>query len=204
MSVENLLGRKFGRLTVEGFSHQDKNSKAYWKCVCDCGNRKIAKAKLLKSGDTQSCGCLFLERVTDHGMYKSRTHKIWRGMIYRCNENYQNKYYKDKGIKVCDRWKNDFNNFLYDMGECPLGLTIERIDYLGDYEPNNCRWASYKEQSLNKSNTRHLTINGVTKPVYIWAKENNIRYGLLLSRISKNWSIEKLFKPSQKVKTHDV
>ena len=193
-----MIGKKFGNLTVSKFSHFGKRNRPYWECICDCGNIKIAMEKNLKSGDCQSCGCLFLKRVTQHGMYKSRTHKIWRGMLYRCNENYSNKDYSDRGITVCDRWKESFLNFLNDMGECPKGLTIDRIDPNGNYEPNNCRWATYKEQSLNRTNTRYLTIEGVTKTLHEWAKEKDIKYDLLLSRVAGNWPLEELFRPSQK------
>lgn len=121
-----------------------------------------------------------------HGMKGTRQYNIWQGMKSRClrekgQQNY--KYYGGRGIKVCDRW-NKFENFWEDMNSNYAdNLTIDRIDVNGDYELSNCRWVPFKDQPYNKRSTRTLTINGITKPLYIWARENNIRIKTLYSRV---------------------
>lgn len=121
------------------------------------------------------------------------TYTAWHLMIQRCenpkNPNYHN--YGERGISVCKRWRGSFPNFLADMGECPKGLTIERIDNDGNYEPNNCRWASRAEQNSNKRNIVWLELNGERHPRAIWAKKIGIGLRTLRSRIARGWSVEK-------------
>jgi hypothetical protein len=111
--------------------------------------------------------------VKTHGMTKSPTFGTWQSIIARCERpssiSYQ--YYGAKGIKVCERWRNSFEDFLADMGPRPEGTSIDRIDSTGNYEPGNCRWATITEQNNNKSDTRLITFNGKTMNMTAWAKE---------------------------------
>lgn len=151
--TKDITGLKFSRLTVISYQGINFDGKSIWKCLCDCGEVRIVTAVRLKIGNTKSCGCISVK----HGHAKSassgktREYNSWCGMIDRCfntaRKNY--KHYGGRGITVCDRWKN-FSNFLEDMGERPEKLTLDRIDNNGNYEPSNCRWATTKEQSLNK------------------------------------------------------
>jgi len=160
----DITGKKFGRLLVLS-ADKFSNSKRHivWKCMCDCGNETSAIGSELRLGHKRSCGCfhldVLLETHTKHGHAKagqlSSTYISWASMHTRCsNKNSINfKHYGGRGISVCDRWKS-FENFLADMGERKDGMSIDRIDVNGNYEPNNCKWSTHSEQ--NKNQRRYL------------------------------------------------
>ena len=143
----DLTGKRFGRLFV--LSVADR--KYHLICVCDCGNKCTVAISSLKSGSTQSCGCLRLERSKTHGMSHIPEFRVWNSMLERCN-NPNNKRYCDyggRGIKVCERWM-DFKNFIADMGFRPKGLTLERINNDKGYSPSNCKWDTGENQARNR------------------------------------------------------
>jgi hypothetical protein len=151
----SIVGKKFGRLKVIKFSHVHKET-SHYLCKCDCKSTVIVNRNQLSSGKTSSCGCLFKETRFKHGKSLTPEYTIRACMIDRCH-NPKNKGYKDygaRGIQVCERWRNPengFKNFLEDMKERPdKTYSIDRINNDGNYEPNNCKWSTKKDQSRNQ------------------------------------------------------
>lgn len=194
----DLTGRTFGRLTVIQYDHS-KNG-AYWLCRCECGKTKVIKGTSLTKGLTTSCGCksreMSINRSTTHGMTGTRLYRIRSGMIARCYKENASSYpkYGAKGITVCDEWlgENGFVNFYNWAMENGYkdNLTLDRINPKGNYEPSNCRWATYKEQANNTKATVFLTYNGETKPASEWAEIVGISQSAITQRKNKGWTDE--------------
>jgi hypothetical protein len=157
-------GQVFGRLTVTTMA-PTKNSKTHWNCICECGTEKVVYQNHLKSGATTSCGCRRAEVTTDrnssHGMADTRTYHSWCHAKSRCTNPNDAAWdrYGGRGITFDPKW-SDFEAFLSDMGECPEGLTLDRIDNDKGYGPGNCRWATYTEQARNKRNNVFVSYQG--------------------------------------------
>jgi len=200
----DLVGQKFGRLTVLEYSHNNKHGQTMWKCKCDCGNEIIIQGYSLKSGHSKSCGCYNVERVTErnvkHGDSKTRFYQTFISIKRRVYSKVGNDYkdYGGRGIKI--EWK-DYIEFKKDMYKSYLehckkyGIketTIERIDVNGNYSKENCCWATLKEQANNKTTNNFITFKGETKTIAMWAEALNLKYMTLYNRINKyNWSLEK-------------
>jgi hypothetical protein len=165
---------------------------------------RVISGNSLRSGNSYSCGCWKSDQNRTRGthrMAKTRTYKSWSEMKARCYNRSSIRYprYGGRGIKVCDRWRNSFENFLSDMGVRPAKKTLDRINTNGDYEPSNCRWATYKEQANNKAATRHLTFNGQTKCIRDWAAELEMWPATIQRRLDKGWRVERaLMTPPKK------
>lgn len=162
--VKDLTGQRFGRLTVMTRAGADAQGKATWRCQCECGNDVVITGTQLTRNNSRSCGCLKREvlqrRLTKHGKTKSRLFPIWQSMKDRCYcpSNHAYKYYGERGITVCDEWRNDFQKFYewamangYDENAPTWQCTIDRIDNDKGYSPDNCRWVDMKVQNNNKS-----------------------------------------------------
>jgi hypothetical protein len=182
-------------------------------CQCDCGKKQEFWGNSLLSGSTRSCGCstsLFLREASRRNFPSGNRHKnaepdvrslfsVWQAMKQRCanstNKDYPN--YGARGIQVCASWRNSFSKFLLDMGKRPSPQhSLDRIDNDLGYKPTNCRWATRRQQSLNKRNNRHLTLKGVTKTAIEWVEELRVSLGLrpelICYRRSLGWSDEKI------------
>jgi hypothetical protein len=161
--AESLVGRRFGLWTVIGYA-QPGGFQRRWLCRCDCGAERPVLAFSLLAGKSQGCGCtrvaVVRQRITKHGATthaaRSRAYAAWISAKSRCfNPKMAHWHrYGGRGITMCDAWRNDFPAFLREMGECPPGLTLDRVNNDGHYEPGNCRWASMKEQGHNRSTTK--------------------------------------------------
>lgn len=193
---------KFGRLTVLAFHGRDNQGKDLWDCLCDCGCHRVVRGDALLSGVTRSCGCLNREvaKVTAkktgqknrvHGGEGTRLYRIWRKMKERClNPRHAHyKSYGGRGIRICAKWIHDFGAFQLWAKNAGYrdDLTIDRIDNNGNYEPNNCRWATYKEQGRNRRSNR--VIEG--KTLAEWLDTAEVSQDTVRKRLSKGWDIRR-------------
>ena len=193
-------GTRFTRLVVIGIGERkirgtgaiDSTS----VCQCDCGQTKTIQNQYLRSGDTKSCGCLNLPEViarrrTTHNRSQTREYRIWAAMITRCTNDRQNHWhlYGGRGISVCERWLNSFESFLEDMGDAPTDRhSIDRFpDKNGNYEKNNCRWATDKEQALNRRGNIRFTFYGKEMSLQEWAAISQVRTGTIIARLRLGW-----------------
>lgn len=194
----DITGQKFGRLTIlshYNFTDEKGYRRSYWICKCDCGNEYHTQSNPLRTGRIKSCGCFNRDRITTHGQTKnkqiSRAWQSWRTMKSRCYRitdcSYKN--YGGRGISVCNRWKESFENFFADMGECPENHSLDRINVDGDYEPENCRWADSITQANNTRFNTKITHNGITKTITEWSRE----FGVSWTTIRNRWRKGTLF-----------
>lgn len=168
-----------------------------WIFLCDCGKSVTRRPNDVARGKNQSCGCMFAESHRQHGMYGTKFYKAWVSMNSRCSYDYPaHRYHFGKGIKVCNRWKK-FANFMKDMLEDyqlfekknnGISITLDRIDSNKNYYKENCRWATYKDQSRNRVSNNYLVVAGVKKLMVEWANETGQSLQKLFYRKKMGWS----------------
>lgn len=193
MAKLELLGEKFGKLTVISINERRYRGYVYWNCQCDCGTICVVRSVYLKQGTTKSCGCLKKSWGPEYkGLYGSNIHLVWKNLMQRCYNKKDPRFpnYGGRGIEVCSEW-HSFLNFYKDMKDgYKKGLTIDRIDNNEGYSKSNCRWVSMKVQSRNKSSNVFLTLNGETKIASDWARSLGIRKQKINNRLKAGWSVE--------------
>lgn len=200
--MKDMTGLKFGRLKVIEVDGRDKRGEYYWKCLCDCGNYKRVSGNKLRSGNTSSCGCFQREyRLSGvankkHGKTNSKLYVIWINMKARCRnpKNSMYKNYGGRGILICDEWAESFEAFMKWANDHNYsdGLSIERINVNGNYEPNNCKWIKPVEQYLNRTDSHMVTAYGRTQTIKEWSAESGIKYDTIERRINAyGWDSER-------------
>lgn len=188
----DIAGQRYGNLTVIKRTGTDKGGNALWACECVCGELAVVRSQHLRNNETQSCGCMAKKNALKYGESKSRIGRIWRAMINRCrselNPNYR--HYGERGIIVCSEWidYHNFHDWALDNGYKD-NLTIERKNVDGNYEPENCKWATMKEQENNRTNNHLITFIGKTQTLQQWSEETGIARETLSSRIRRGWTI---------------
>lgn len=191
-----LEGMTFAELRVIGLDDAMRRQGRYWLCECSCGKKTSVVGTKLVSGHTKSCGHLASKGVPPtHGDTESREYRIWTDIKQRCCNPKRDAYYRygGRGIKICDRWKDDYAAFLADMGRAPdPKAQIDRIDNDGDYCPENCRWVSQAENKRNKANTRYVEYQGRRMRVAEWADELGVPVRLLNLRYSRGWAPDEI------------
>lgn len=202
----DLTGQRFGRLVVLKRVENTKKGSSRWLCRCDCGETKIHTAGILNSGDVKSCGCygkeVRKEKHTKHNKSNTKLYRVWASMRERCSSTSCKGfvYYGARGVTVCDDWNNSFQAF-YDWATSSgyaEGMSIDRIDVDGNYEPSNCRWVSTNIQANNKKNNVRVEYNGESRTVSEWASILGIEYRTLWMRLRRGWSVEKAFQTPTK------
>lgn len=198
----DLTGKRFGRYTVverapDHISASGRH-RSQWKCVCDCGTEMLVMGENLTSGNSKSCGCLQKDAVSaansTHGQAESKLYGVWCAMKHRCYNAQDPHYslYGGRGITMCDEWRNDYAEFQrwaieagYQEGAARGQCTIDRIDNDKGYCPENCRWATSREQMNNVRYNHYLEYNGERHTIAEWSRITQIPYDKILNRINK-------------------
>ena len=201
--LKDYAGERFGRLVALRLVSRDLKWNGHkWLFVCDCGKEKIISIKSVRTGNTQSCGCLSSERLAErnktHGLSKSNSleYRSWKDMRMRCRNHNDTDWdnYGGRGIAICERWE-DFSAFLADMGPRPRGYTLDRIDSNGNYEPSNCRWATAKTQANNKRSNVYIVIGGEKRTAQEWSDHYGLNRETVLWRLKQGWPMKRVFTP---------
>ena len=194
----DLTGQRFGRLLVLKKSDeniQKKSKLIMWHCICDCGNEVDIRSQDLRSGKTQSCGCLHKDIISTHGLPRNRLYQIWIDMRSRCNNKNLKCYYNygGRGIKVCEEW-DDYQSFYnWSMNNGYMDeLTIDRIDVNGNYEPNNCKWSTKLEQENNRRNNRFSYYNSEKMTIADFKRITGISRNFITNNLNKNKTFDEI------------
>lgn len=206
MSSDILIGQIFERLTIVGHATPTPAGLQRVMCRCICGTEKPVMLANLRKGRTKSCGCFSRERAPfkhrTHGHRRTPEYGVWSTMRQRCTNPRSKKFaeYGARGITVCNRWIESFENFLADMGERPSPKhTIERIDNARGYQPDNCTWAIQRTQQQNRRDNNVVTYQGESLCISEWTRRLDLPVGLVSQRLHRlGWTVEKaLNTPSQ-------
>lgn len=198
MKKRDLTGMRSGHIVAISYNTKTDNGGCKWNVRCDCGEEFVVWAEQVTRQRTKQCrkcrNKLISVMRSTHGQRKSTTYSTWSQMIDRCTNpksgNWDN--YGGRGITICNQWKDSFENFLKDMGERPEGKTIDRKNNDGNYEPENCHWASATEQGNNRRTNKTITFNGKSQTFSEWGRELGIDKTLIRQRVLSGWPVEKV------------
>lgn len=184
----DLTGERYGRLVAMCLSERDSHGVRLWTWRCDCGRQLDRVASPIRSGRVVSCGCHKDEQSrlrAKHGMWNTRTYRAWIEMRARVRgkDRTSIECYRDRGINVDARWNDSFEAFLADMGECPGGMTLGRINNDGGYVRGNCRWETQAQQCRNTRRTVRVTVSGTEMCLKDACAELAVNYDRVRSRI---------------------
>lgn len=212
----DLTGQKFGKLTVVEYAGAhltpSGQKKRLWKCSCDCGGSITVHGSSLKNGNTVSCWCVRRAAAAKISKAKhghcgngrsSVEYRAWSAMLGRTNnpDHKQFAEYGGRGIMVCDRWQK-FENFMEDMGHRPPGMSLDRIENEGNYEPGNCRWTNSLGQNNNKRDNRRIEAMGESRTIAEWSRISGISHGTISQRLRAGWpngeAVTKAVRPKRK------
>lgn len=190
------IGMKRNSLTVVGYERPKEKGRLKLKCLCDCGKETFVLPYQFMNDSIKSCGCARVKNVGESGFSRNTLYGEWSQMIRRCYnpDSYGYGRYGDRGITVCDDWRESPENFykwVDSVGGKPKGKTLDRIDNDGPYSPDNCKWSTQKEQNRNRSNNIMIEYNGKTQCLTDWAIELGMNDETLRGRLNRGWSIEK-------------
>jgi hypothetical protein len=206
--IKDITGQRFGKIVVLSIEKKDPRQGVFWLCACDCGQKTVAKGTAIRYGSVKSCGCgsreaairNFKDLIEKHRVPYPHSRKLKdlrTNMLARCYDPSNNRWknYGGRGIKVCEEWLNNSRRF-YDWvmanGYEP-GLTLDRIDVDGNYEPSNCRFVGMIVQMNNTTRNRWLEWNGKSQTVSNWARELGVTRCAIQHRVDRRWSIEQIF-----------
>jgi hypothetical protein len=209
----DLTGQVYGRLVVIERAPKH-NQRVMWKCQCSCGQMTVVPTACLRNGESQSCGCLFLEKVqkmgrenTTHGLSGTPEYQSWVAMISRCEDPTHRSYarYGGRGIGVCKRWRASVQAFVADLGPRPSSEhSLERITNESNYEPGKVRWATRKEQARNRSSNRLITFDGKTMCLVEWAEHLNMKAVTIRQRLNRGFPLEVVLNPKRVSKAQSL
>jgi len=201
-----MIGKKFGMLTVVSEFDKNKSGNVRWLCRCDCGKESIVVGSKLRNGHTKSCGCLKISPIAQ-GYSATRLYSIWTNMHRRCyNKNHDAyNWYGLKGIVVCEEWHEfiPFREWALSNGY-KENLSIDRIDSTGNYEPSNCRWQNQKQQMNNVSSNHIIAYKGKKYTMAQFSNEFNLRYWTVNNRLRAGWDVEKIISTPENEACHEV
>lgn len=197
MDLIDKTGERYGRLIVIAQAPH-KGRRIAWLCRCDCGRDAVVVSHRLRARGTKSCGCAKImppiQKPKAYATRRDPTHRCWRKMIERCDKSYSTnfEYYGGRGIKVCDRWKSDFRNFLFDMGPRPSAFySIDRYPNPdGDYEPGNCRWATQQQQVDNQKKTIWVIVDGERITLREACRRTGLKFHTAYGRLKSGCDID--------------
>lgn len=203
MRFIDLTGKRFGKLTVLERAPKQHYKGVHWICQCECGNTAIVSSSDLKSGSTNSCGCLRKERMseynkinrTKHGKSHLKIYDVWYGMIKRCTNADNKDYprYGGRGVKVFDEWLNFESFYEWSMSNgYKEDLELDRINNDGNYEPSNCKWVTRKIQNNNRCNNKYVEYNGEIHTIAEWSEILHLPYDTVRTRIRRGQCINKV------------